>query len=545
MKEEEIIANLSHSYFNHLLKDVQPFLEYFDLKSIQVYLNNPDKFSLVTNFNDNLDNDEKTYIDYDIIERLFFMACLVSTDISLPFNYNVSSNDIINHKIKKHEWLNDIKPFGSKSKQGMVIKSLIFESKYIVIKKAKTSKFNDITMRDFCVGINLNKILHEVPFFVKTIGCFQYKNQFHIATEFIDGINLKNFIQNKRNTFPNFLNIFFQILLGLEIAQNKLNFAHYDLHTDNVILVPNNKTLEISLYGHNYMIKHSLKPVMIDFGLSSIYSKGQTLGQKNLETKGIYHYLSPGYDIYIFLLFCIDIAQSYNLSIFNGITNLLTFFKVKTNLSIKLITHNHIKCLRKGVFNLIPYQFINFIVENYSNYLDVDIKLQKSNDNCLKKQPLLLTLKQILDTNDELELITKSTNKNLYGSKTKGFIKSLIDNIKIYYWYKKKITLSQAQIKILINVDKHNLENLIDDLNLQIYKKGKNTPCITVEQKNLFFIALDYYYLIINLELQYQFSFYNEWIQHFKETFVYKHIFKHLDKILYEERCKRFLNQQF
>ncbi|ADO00401.1 hypothetical protein WIV_gp058 [Wiseana iridescent virus] len=510
MKEEEIIARLSHSYFNHLLRDVQPFLEYFGSGIPQ----------------------QLKGVDSEVVERLFFMACLHSSDVYLPFNFNtLKSFKKLN--LKKYEWLTDIRPFGSKSKQGVVNKTLIFDNLYIVVKKAKTSKFDEITLRDFCVGINLNKILNEAPFFVRTLGCFECKNQFHIATEFIDGINLKTFIQNKKNHFTAFLNIFFQILLGLEVAQNKLNFAHYDLHTDNIILVPQQEVLEISLYGYNYIIKHPQKPVIIDFGLSSVHTKGQTLGQKSLETKGIHPHLSPGYDIYVFLLFCLDIAQSCNMSIFKGITDLLLFFKVETNLPMDLLTNNHIKCLNKGVSKCIPFKFIQYLLQNYSSYLDVDVEPKKNNDKCLGTKPLFLKLKEVLDVNDELELT--QTNFQL----EKGFIRSLVDNIKIYYWYTNKINLTQSQIKKLIEVDTVNLQNLIDDLNLKIFKKGKQEPSITIEQKKLFFTSLDYYYLILELELHYQYPFYKSWINDFKNTLVFKNIFKQLGDVLYEERLKR------
>lgn len=518
--EDKIIANLSHSYFNHLLKDVQPFLECFGECSSRSF--------------EPQNNGPEDHIDSELLERLFFMACLNSTDISLPFNY--SNVEKLNPKIKKHDWLTDIKPFGSKSKQGMVSKSLIFDKFYIVVKKAKSSNFDEITIRDFCVGINLNKILNEAPFFVRTLGCFQYKNQFHIATEFIDGINLKTFIRNKRNTFTQFLNIFFQILLGLEVAQDRLNFAHYDLHTDNVILVHQDvgQVVEVSLYGYNYTIKNEYKPIMIDFGLSSLHTKGQTLGQKSLETKGIYNHLSPGYDIYVFLLFCVDTAQATNMSIHKGITDLLLFFKLQTNLSMDLLTNNHIRSLRKGISNLIPNQFIKYLVNNYSNQLNVEINLKSINEKCLGKRPLTLRLKQMLDTKDELSLEIKKINNN-------GFIKSLVNNIKIYYWYRVKNNIEEEEVERLIDMDRLTLQNLLDDLNLHVYKKGGKEPLITIEQKNLFFIALDYYHLILELELQHQYSFYKQWMNDFKVSFVFKNIFRQLDKVLYEERVKKII----
>lgn len=521
MKEDQIIADLSHSYFNHILREVKPFLECFDcqllcnIQTLPKYNSSEGAINL------------RSDTDYELIERLFFMACLHTKDITIPFKYEPPLK--CSGTIKKNDWLSDIRPFGSKSKQGVVSKSLIFDNFYIVVKRAKTSKFDEITTRDFCVGINLNKIINEAPFFVRTLGCFNHKNQFHIATEFVDGISLKTFIQNPKTTFYDFLNVFFQILLGLEVAQNKLNFSHYDLHTDNVILVPQNQELKVSLYGCNYTIKNKYRPVMIDFGLSSVHTKGQTLGQKNLENKCIYNHITPGYDIYIFLLFCIDVAQTTNMAIFKGITDLLTFFKLETNLSVELLINNHIQSLKKGVSNLTPNKFINYLIRTYSGYLNANIEPKKYNDDkYLGQQPLFLRLKKIFNVEFEL----KKTKEE------KGFIKSLINNIKTYYWFKEKYTIPPTNIQQLIDVDKVNLQNLIDDLNICVYK-GQHVPKITIEQKNIFFIALDYYHLILELGLHKHSSVYKQWLYDFRDTFVFKNITNQLDDLLVEERLKR------
>jgi len=518
MKEETIISTLGCSYFNQLQREVEPFFEYFNFNILMESLNNI--------------KNEKNKVDYDLLEKIFFMACLHSQDICLPFNYS-GKKEL--EKIKKKDWLVDLKSFGSKSKQGVVNKCLMFDSFYIVIKKAKSSRFNEITCRDFCVGIGLNKILTEAPFFVHTLGCFDYKNQFYIATEFVDGINLKSFLQNKTSTFKDFINIFFQILLGLEIAQNKLNFSHYDLHTDNVILVPqHNQSLQVLLYGRLYTIKYQFKPVMIDFGLSSIHTKGHTVGQNSLESKGIFNHLSPGYDIYIFLLFCVDVVQTSNIPIFKGIMDLLTFFNVETQIPMEVLTNNHIKSLKKGVSHLIPNQFIEYILQNYFDILEVNMEVKKYH-TCLGQKPSFLKLKKIFDVKDELSIEHKPKNKICIG-----YLQTLVNNIKIYYWYKDKITLKPDEINRLISKDEINLQNLIDDLNLKI---GNPEPKVTVEQKKIFFLALDYYYLILELELHKGYLFYYKWMKDFKETFTFKNIFHQINYVLKEERVNRFLKE--
>lgn len=501
MKEAEIIDILSHSYFKHNLKEIAPFIEYFD-ERLKLSLNN---------------------IDSETLEKIFLMASLLTLDISLPFKYN------FDRKFRKYQWLTELRPFGSKSKQGVVVQATIFDSVNVVLKKAKSSDFDEITLRDFCVGTLLNKIINNAPFFVRTLGCFNFKNKFYISTEFIDGINLKAFLQSKTSTFNQFLNIFFQILLGLEMAQDKLKFTHYDLHTDNVILVQTNETICVSLHGNEYIIKNWYKPVMIDFGLSSACVKGKTLGQKRLEHKCIFPHISPGYDMYIFLLFCIDVVQKTNNEIYKGITDLLLFFKDETGLSLKLLTENHIKSLKQGVSQTIPHQFIKYIVKNYKDDLNVEIRPKKYNSDCLLKQPLFLKFKKMLDNNDELQVIYSKNSK-------KGLVRALINNIQIYYWYKDKISIKPDEYKQLLLLDEINLKNIIHDLNLKI---GSN---ITIEQKNLFFIAMEYYNLILELELNLEHDsdhfFYNEYINEFKSTYVFKNISNQLDSILLADRLR-------
>ena len=509
MKEPEITTVLIHSYFDHILREVEPFLKFFNIEKILT--------------DSTLCDDRRSGFNPALLERLFFMACLVSEDITLPFNYKIRPTLNFEKNLQKQDWLTEFEHFSIKSKQGSATKYLLFKKHKIVIKKAKNSKFDQITHRDFCVGIHLNKFLNTAPFFVRTLGCFEHKKQFYISTEFIDGINLKEFLRSKNGSFVDFLNIFFQILLGLEIAQNKLNFAHYDLHTDNVILTRTTSKLVVQLYGHEYIVNANFRPVMIDFGLSSIHTKGHNLGQKSLETKGIYSHLSPGYDIYVFLLFCLDMAK--NISVIKGINDLLVFFNTKTNISMDLLTQNHIKSLNKGVSDLIPYQFIKFLLKKYPSDLAVSW-YPKTTTECLGDKPISIQLQSVFNV-DVIPGFSKFK---------KGFIKSLLNNIRTYYWYQKKIDLTSDEIKSLLKSDEYYLQNLVDDLNLV---EDPLNPKVSIEQKSLYFYALDIYHIIVELELDTQYQYYSEWLEKFNQTFVHKKIFNNLETILYNERIFR------
>jgi hypothetical protein len=537
MKEEEIIANCAITRFNKLSKDVKPFLEYINDNDLKVDLHS-------------------SKIDADCLEQLLFLSCLCSTDISIPFNF--ISHQYVRKQLQKNEWLVELKPFGTKSKQGVVYKSLMFDEFPVIIKKAKSPKFDTITLRDYCVGLYINKVLKEAPFFVKTIGCYQHKNQFHIVLEYIDGINLKEFISDPSTTIRDFVNIFFQILLGLEVAQNKIRFTHYDLHSENVLLVHNNSPTTVEMYGYEYTLRYKYRPIIIDFGLSTAQTcssrdgQKQVVGQGSLENKGIYDHISAGYDAYVFLLFCIDIVQKTNPSLIKGLTKLLHFYKLQTNLSEELLTNNHVKSLKLGVESVIPLTQIKYLLQHYTDVLDVNIREKRSWDKCLV-EPVFCRLRSCL---------VDDTSRFLDGAyptkKRRGLVKNIIENINIYYWYQHKIILGTREVRDLLEQDKELLESIVYDLNLQHPGEGRpNGPSarreeqrfprdldfgeqwtgeISVDQKNIFFYALEYLFLIKELELDKQYPFYKQWVSNFKATFVYTNIDSQLNKILFKER---------
>ena len=62
-----------------------------------------------------------------------------------------------------------------------------------------------------------------------------------------------------------------QVLIGLKIAQLKLNFTHYDLHTDNVLLLPVNKdSYSLYVFENDLFLlpTYGVLPIIIDFGFS-------------------------------------------------------------------------------------------------------------------------------------------------------------------------------------------------------------------------------------------------------------------------------------
>ncbi len=174
-------------------------------------------------------------------------------------------------------------------------------------------------------------------------------------------------------SFKEFLDIFAQILVALEIGQNKYKFCHYDLHTDNVIIVPitNNYTCHVHVYDIN--VKTKFMPVMIDYGMSSSsLEKDISIGQHKIEDNGIFPYLFPGYDPYVFLLFCRDVSS---VSIKSGINHLFKFYGDIDHI-------DYVSTLKNNTGRQTPLLFLEYIIKTYPQ-LSMDFTPRTYNDQVI------------------------------------------------------------------------------------------------------------------------------------------------------------------
>lgn len=127
-----------------------------------------------------------------------------------------------------------------------------------------------------------------------------------IYQEYIEGQNLRSFIhdgrnENKQYFVEQFISIFLQLILSLEYAQNTLQFTHFDLHSENIILRPGqNHSYRVNILLKEYEVTHpSLIPTIIDFGLSTCRtSNNKVLSNfKTFYKFGYYPFFIPGTDM--------------------------------------------------------------------------------------------------------------------------------------------------------------------------------------------------------------------------------------------------------
>ena len=230
------------------------------------------------------------------------------------------STHLFNILIRKYEKLN------VDSTTGFIYITDIFTNIEVVIKVNKDNSeygHSDI-IREYFIGISeINKLRYILPTFVYTFGAFLYHNEKSkknntpfIIFEKIPGKNMEEMLTSNSLTFTEFLGMFLQVLLGLEVAQRNVSFCHYDLHSANLICRNIDKVCKYSVPLDNNLYNISATkylPVIIDFGLSTVVSSGtdnKIIGSYEFKKYGMLNYMLPGVDMYKFLIYCIFLGNA-------------------------------------------------------------------------------------------------------------------------------------------------------------------------------------------------------------------------------------------
>jgi hypothetical protein len=178
---------------------------------------------------------------------------------------------------------------------------------YVVKLKKSKSKFSKLLIKvqrnesadpatyEYYVGLALNSLREmNVPNFGLVYGRFScgfnptgnkicdssYRKKTYVLYEYITSLSdktrtLYDYIKWEPNSDQkdvNLMNILVMLLISLQKAQDALEFTHYDLHLDNVLLVQLNAKYNF-IYEYNgkkYSIMLDYFPFIIDFGRSHV-----------------------------------------------------------------------------------------------------------------------------------------------------------------------------------------------------------------------------------------------------------------------------------
>ena len=226
----------------------------------------------------------------------------------------------------------------------------------IIDDDGSTSNYKCEVLHEAAIGVALNSISHMTPNFMYFYGLlpcdFNYNIEYPILTtldvnqeypgfpvfEFIEGQLFYNWLSAKSATKTqkdeeDIKSVISQVLLSLYIANEMIDYTHFDLHYDNVMVIDlgTKKPIQYELPdGTIYEWETQYLAKIIDYGRNYAKVKDMEIFKnlKRLESFGIDAETNHQFDIVRFLFYVLNITQNvdvYNIYLNNFITGPFDF----------------------------------------------------------------------------------------------------------------------------------------------------------------------------------------------------------------------------
>lgn len=521
----------------------------------------------------------------------------------------VDNDNVVTVKKDINTYIKNIRPLSSGTASSDVYLGDLFVNDIsLVIKFPK--KNNNIEkfrrekisfMKEYILGKALNKLRQITPSFMYTFslfGCGLSKTKRICTTkkslpllilEKVDGISMEKFIKEPSTTFVEWLKVYVQILLNLEIAQKLYKFNHNDLHTDNVMIRKHKQPITYSFNSETktYKVTTDTFPVLIDFGYSGMY-----VGDERVEGVDLGQAFPPEfitcYDMYLHLASCILVFYEKHRNYHADLLHLFELFEffedgnpypgprdiMFTKDWFEKINYNK-KMLRKT-----PGEFLEWILNKYDgNVLSSTITISKRetyinpmpNNSDMYNNFYISKYHEIIPLKTDSSVITKvimkftdCTTKQDYQSYitsvhtlkileslTKNNTNEIVKNAKKVFTdmvsdKKRKDTLIATDLVRLntfftnISFDFIKDSNFDVDILEAIFNISDMTNAIMSQLIQLTGFAKDMkpYYDIYLIIKELQLSEYNDWVSKFENSDIFKYYERYADKI---DHFRRFL----
>ena len=201
--------------------------------------------------------------------------------------------------------------------------------------------------------------------------------------ERINGVSMKSYIRSGVS-FEEWLKVFVQILLNLDISQRLYRFNHNDLHSENIMVRRHNTpvTYHINSETSTYTVRSNVIPVFIDFGYSSAYVYDTYLEGAEIDQAFPTHFVTC-YDMYLHLVRCVYEFR-YNHDEQQKVFSLFKFFRNKdipytlysTQYNIMSDDFFHDMNINTSIM-FTPGDFLDWIIQNNKGILDDTIQINK------------------------------------------------------------------------------------------------------------------------------------------------------------------------
>jgi hypothetical protein len=297
--------------------------------------------------------DISSLVMIDILSNRFINGSDMNAMICMFDKLFSSTSDSKSNGLRKlsrrvTEWLKKMRLLDQAGVSGLVFMSEIISDIGVIIKTPKHKNHFDDMLREYFIGLReINKIRYKLPNFVYTFGVFicnkelnkpicsddDYEGGYNetpfVIYEKIPGKNLEYMLSEDKLDFSQFLGLFIQILLALEVAQRDIKFCHFDLHCGNLMCRPVKEGFEYMVPLDN--IVYDVTPndylaVIIDYGLSTVKHENKIIGSYEHSKHGMMNYMLPGVDMYKFLIFSCYYAYGDYGKTQTQIKNLFSFY---------------------------------------------------------------------------------------------------------------------------------------------------------------------------------------------------------------------------
>lgn len=224
------------------------------------------------------------------------------------------------------------------------------------------SEYTSIYNEYYVTIYALNYLREKTPTFNFTYSFHDDRRFLSLKQEYSKGESLRSFF--KTCSMDDFYNVFFQIILSLEISQRHLLFTHYDLNNENILVTRVDEPFTMKLGKVEYSFeKYQIK--IIDFGFSSV-STNSTDVFSNCSCR-LYHYgyfpfFTPGTDM--FRVIGTILAEGKDVQRQFGYFLVKQIYQVKCEKleqSMKQIKQSFFNCSYSPILYTIPLQCITFL----------------------------------------------------------------------------------------------------------------------------------------------------------------------------------------
>jgi hypothetical protein len=280
------------------------------------------------------------------------LSCIMEAIPYLPPNQSESYRNT-----RIHNWFRDLTQIGEPSTNGIAMSGSLEDFSNAFVIKSPQKNTSDDLMHEVFVGMfGTNKLRDYIPNFAYVYGGFKCTPPiidevtkkvtswcsgdgptvtYVIYENIFPSITLRQYL--KDCTITEFLSVFMQILYSLELAYRKIDYTHYDLHTENVLMRQlTNRVGNFSIRyqterGWEYLNSNRVA-TFIDYGFNHIQVNGQHYGVTGLEENSIFYEESwIMYDVYKLLMTCAA-DSSENQPVFDEIGKIFRFFNVTESL---------------------------------------------------------------------------------------------------------------------------------------------------------------------------------------------------------------------